>query len=613
VVSTLGDSPEVNGKLTLTAASIHVEGSSTRDVDLSDVLEANFSDAPFELQYFDSEGINGDLPTNWTAKPIDDPAVATGSASFKNSELTVTGDGANLELHPDHFFFAGMPWNGDGQWTAHMKELTPPVSPTDPSVTEAAVALRSGLDAGASLFGIGVTGSGDETLHYGRGGYRGQPGVFPIWFRLTRSGKSLETSYLSDKGTWEAISEDSAVFPAQTWIGFMVNSCNMKASGSAVIDQISFTPTPAQPEIVPPGVLLTSGTYLAGDTFHVSPTDAGITHGDKDVTFKTDQLSAAIFHPITMRQVAAADSQQGVVMLNGDFMASDIQSVGGANGGGMVQMSSIAIGSVAYYSDRVCAFVANPVHLQPSNYEVRLVDGSIIRAKSLDLANGKLTIQEISGIAIDVDPKEIAQIRAGLSRVQPLIDLPLKISGSPGAATTKAPASSPPSAGTQMAATETNADTKPAAPPAANAADASIVKWTGPNREQILVLPAGAKVEVPLKGKFQALAMRLAVAPGAPANAEATLRVLIAGKEVACTPAFIAGAQPRSMRLTVTDPQSITLAVDSAQAGTRLLLIDPIAIRTPLASPLPASAPETSPSPPPQQTSMNRPLDTAQP
>ena len=50
--------------------------------------------------------------------PVDDVDQDKVSASFKNGVLTVTGDGVNLESHPDHYYFAGMPWSGDGQWLA---------------------------------------------------------------------------------------------------------------------------------------------------------------------------------------------------------------------------------------------------------------------------------------------------------------------------------------------------------------------------------------------------------------------------------------------------------------------------------------------------------------
>jgi hypothetical protein len=424
----------------------------------------------------------------------------------------------------------------------------------------------------------------------------------------------------------------------------MVNSCVLKTMGTAVIDDITFTPGPAQPEVVRPGILLKSGSFLAGENFHINATDAFIVHDDKQVIFKTEQVAAGVYHPVTMHQIAAA-GQSGVILLNGDFLASDINDVGAANGGGMVQMNSVAIGAAVYYSNKVCACVANAVQSMPSDYEIRLRDGSIIRTKSVELAGDKLTLHEVSGISIDVDPSEIAQVRAGLNRVQPLIDLPWKVSGlaeakkeaPPTAAAPKpVPAATSPAAPTVPAASAAPAaqpavasQTPPAAitsgtgttnAPAAAVADnnkvqgkstltpvdieaeSEVMKWMGPNREQILVLPAGAKVEVPLSGKFRALAMGLALAPGASSNAEIGLHVLVEGKEVGNAEKLKAGDQPRCIRFAVSDPKSVTLVVDKAGAGTRLLLLDPVAVRETALTPPPSSPPAQS-SPAQSQTS----------
>jgi hypothetical protein len=420
------------------------------------------------------------------------------------------------------------------------------------------------------MFGVGVTGN-TGTVHYGGTNYKGFPCDFPTWIRLTRCGKCLETSLSKDGKAWNVISQDATELPAQSWVGFMVNARMIKGNGSAIINHISFTPGRASPATVPPGFLLTSSSVLAGNTFHISATDAGITHDDKDILLKTSQLAAAIYHPISLSQLAGLPASQGLILKNGDFLASDIENVGANGGGGMAQMSSIALGLVNYYTDLVSACVANPLHELPSDYEVRLGDGSIIRAKTFALTNGQIVIQEISGISFAVNPAEVAQLRAGLNRVQPLISLPWKVC------------------------LTSTSETKLAAGVASDAPNPEVLTWAGPNQEQILVVPAGASIEFPLKGKFSALAMRLALAPGAASNAEATLRVLIAGKEVARTPVFRAGDQPRSMRFTMTNQESITLAVDSAQTGTRVLLIDPVVVRTHPGTAAPAPSPQASP------------------
>jgi hypothetical protein len=222
----------------------------------------------------------------------------------------------------------------------------------------------------------------------------------------------------------------------------------------------------------------------------------------------------------------------------------------------------------------------------PSAYEIRLRDDSIIRAKSFALTNGQLVVQEVSGLAITVDPAQIAEFRAGSARVQPLISLPWKAPGMPDNTAAVAPATTPAPAIAQAAAT-----TPAAAKPGANASPAApaegmpakenlpVTPWQGPNHEQILAIAADAPVDFPLRGTFDALAMRLAVAPGAPADAQAILHVLSGGKEIAVTPPLKAGDAPRSLWVKLGSTQGLTLKVESAQPGTRLMLIDPVAVR----------------------------------
>jgi hypothetical protein len=79
--------------------------------------------------------------------------------------------------------------------------------------------------------------------------------------------------------------------------------------------------------------------------------------------------------------------------------------------------------------------------VQPSsaNYEIRLRDGSIIYADSLQGGGSTVLIQEASGIAITVSIDEIAQIRAGPALAQSLAELDWKAAASPATAPAPTP------------------------------------------------------------------------------------------------------------------------------------------------------------------------------
>src|SRR5579859_2618719 len=66
-VVSMANGLEVTGKVTFTPSAIHVEsGSFPTDISLSEVLEADFTDTPFQLDYFATHaGQTGPLPSNW--------------------------------------------------------------------------------------------------------------------------------------------------------------------------------------------------------------------------------------------------------------------------------------------------------------------------------------------------------------------------------------------------------------------------------------------------------------------------------------------------------------------------------------------------------------------
>jgi len=71
-VVAISDSPEIIGKLTLTPTTIRVETISVpAEINLSDVLEADFGETPFQLDCFFGSNYGGNqLPTTWKAQDI---------------------------------------------------------------------------------------------------------------------------------------------------------------------------------------------------------------------------------------------------------------------------------------------------------------------------------------------------------------------------------------------------------------------------------------------------------------------------------------------------------------------------------------------------------------
>jgi hypothetical protein len=611
----LKDDSATSGKITLTPAALHVEtGATPLDVPLDSILEADFSDQPFHIDYFSSALTPNQLPASWKGQDVGKhPPGKDGSYTYKDGVLTLTGTGFDLQRggNEDQHYIMGQIWSGGGQLTARLRGMDP-----NPGGTMAGPMLRIGTPKGtppppgmpapppgvgetptdplAVMTIMGMRGGDGGGLFYGRGNpgdhvsWTGVPADFPTWFRVTWSGASLDYETAKDGRKWSAVGENGIKNTDNIWVGLAVNSGKEDTLGSAMFDQILLKPPAAEPGTLPNGVLFADGTYVFGGIDFMSPNGGQMSHAGKGFPVAFKQVAALIAHPLTVQQrTDNLAALPGLLFKNSDFIASDLD---GAQGSGYYQISSIAFGAATYYGDTARAYLVQKVKPVPSKYEVRLHDGSILQAKDMAADGSQLVITDVSGLAIHIDPTEVAQFRAGSAEVQNLINLAWKTSASSGDATP--PAAGKPDDKTGPASGATNA--APAATPPPPPADALIPPdansfsapptpasetWEGPGQEQMIVLSAGNKIDFPLGDKFRSLVMRVALSPDSPAGAQANFHILVDGKEAGGTPVLKSGDAPQLVALQFQDPKVITLSVDSTTPGARVLFIDPVAVR----------------------------------
>jgi hypothetical protein len=613
-VLTLEDRPEATGKLTLTADTIRVDGgTSPAEVNLPDILEANFGEAPFQLNFFTSGGGGGNsLPPAWKSQDIGDAAVP-GSLAETAGTLVLTGNSAsalpqgsqpwsgpapkpafvrsNGPRVTDDIFFAGQPWTGDGEWTARVAAIK-----TRGWQTTGGLMLRDSLDPGAATFGLmakGLNGGGGIEFRAQAGDPMQEtplPLDLPVWFRLTRLGTSVSASISTDGKTWDLIAHDSLKLPAAPWIGLFVDNRNDRLPGNGTFDQVSFTPAPSEAQVLPPGVLLQSGSFLAGafESLKLDPAtpDApgSFNENGKYFGIPRSKIASILMLPAERNLIAGSGANPGLVMKNGDVL-NETPDLITATG---VRVSSVLLGVTTYNATDVRACLLQPVQPSSANYEIRLRDGSMVYAGSFQIRNESMLIEEASGVNITIAQKEIAQVRAGPAVAQSLAELdwkavlppaPAPVPNAP--ATNSAPAAPAPAA-TNSAPGDPASSTANVPPPPANPAPdepASPNCWKGPNQEEIIEAATGTTLNFPLTGKFNAICARIALSPDSPPNVQATVRVLADGREIGRTPPFGAGDAPRLLRATVQDPKTVAFEVDSLYAGPKVLFIDPVAIR----------------------------------
>ncbi|MDD5262659.1 MAG: hypothetical protein PHD76_12510 [Methylacidiphilales bacterium] len=547
------DSFETNGKLSIKGNLIQAENSSsTERIKLDEVLTGNFSDADFHVDYFSSKASPARLPSDWRGQDVGALNIP-GSFSYADGILTISGSGGKAKRDQgDRFHFLARTWAGDGQWAVHVAEID-----KQTPAAEAGILLRESFDPGQVLM-FGFAAKADASMKYyrstaGKGPERrALPGQVPIWIRLTRfNGKMMDIEISSDGQIWDLIQQDYIKDFSGTQAGIFFNSFTDKSAGKAVLDQILFTPPPAQPEVVLPGVLLRSGTFLAGRFNGLDISKGEFNRNGKRVPMTTDQVCAATWAPVLRSQIAAVASQPCLIMKNGDSFVSDLVSL---DGGG-ARINSQILGAVTYNSNLMRACVLHPLKLQPSNYEIRLKDGSIIRANGVEEGKGKtIILKEVSGIDVSITEDEIAQFRAGPAKVQNLIDLPWTASMSAQAAVSKSA-------------------------PAVSDQSHPVECWEGNNQEQIMAVASGLTLNFALPGKFRAVAMRVALLPDAVLNAQASIRILADGKEINRTSAFRPGDQPQFVEVSIPGSRTVSLVLSSFSPDAKLMFIDPVAIR----------------------------------
>jgi len=575
-VVSISDSGETTGKVSLVSGSVQVEtGLSPTDIKFPEVLEADFGDDPFQLDFYSSADAKGkELPPAWKAQDIGD-VDAPGLVTMRDGVFSISGSGnfpKPTRKGPalDRLFFAGQQWVGDGQWTVHLNDID-----AQSPGTSAGLMVRDSLDPGSTDTDL-------ETTTLGAGAFANRPVANtparpvplsiapPVWLRLTRFATSIYATVSTDGQQWDMVGQADFKSLENPWVGIFAHTRMEREAGKATFDQISFAPAPSSAEALPPGVILQGGSFVSAVCEHLlidpaSPDALGnFTRGTTALNIAASQIALITSIPLTRSQIAElANSKPGLIMKNGDFMDGAIDSISR----GAVEVNSVLLGITPYPRTDTRACVLHPLHLQPAKYEIRLKDGSMIQANDVTVSGPSISIADVSGAKILATMNDIAQFRAGSSMVQSLAELNWKTR-----AVSAGPKTNSPTAGAAAAMV-------PA--PANAAADPSPVvgSWKGPNQAQVLQAPTGTTIDFPLNGKYRAVAMRVMISSDSPPNAQAVVRVLADGKEVGTTPPFKAGDNPRFVQVTLENTRTLSIVGESQFDTTKLLFIDPVVIR----------------------------------
>jgi hypothetical protein len=347
------------------------------------------------------------LPEGWKAQDIGrvkypGSAVCDDQGTF---ELTASGWGA--WGGSDSLQFAYRPLKGDGQIIAHVGKLDVSRGPV-----VAGVMMRSSLSPDAPMAGACLYPSGEVRLPRRPAGsmkdFKPADGPQPAgasWVRLTRRGEVVTAFRSSDGKFWQQVDTHKVPMGDEVLVGVAAWTTGNAWSGSARIDSVTIVPGTPDVTYFPnadplaEGVVLRDGNMIAGRIVSFDPAK-GVTYErvGKQETRPTEEVARLVFSPVPPEQ-ASPSSHPGALLSSGDFVEGEITAVAVKPVNWprppqlKVSVRSVLFGMKDFEIARdVIAVDLAGVTPGPAAYEVRLGDGSLVRAKSVGLQAGGATV-----------------------------------------------------------------------------------------------------------------------------------------------------------------------------------------------------------------------------
>ena len=182
--------------------------------------------------------------------------------------------------------------------------------------------------------------------------------------------------------------------------------------------QISYTYTSASPleqtitnSFMARGIWLRNGTFLAGEVVSADGSASRVNFaGRKEIRIFNQQIAHIVFRnsrrPITFE---AVDGKVGLFFGNGDLLEGEYEGLKGQS----VRVTSLLFGvkTASLNDPNLLGLKLNKIVPENSVTELALVDGSLLKVKSLRAAGGKWIIQESILGELAIEEREIAEIR----------------------------------------------------------------------------------------------------------------------------------------------------------------------------------------------------------
>ncbi|MDB6033262.1 MAG: Na-Ca exchanger/integrin-beta4 [Verrucomicrobiales bacterium] len=182
--------------------------------------------------------------------------------------------------------------------------------------------------------------------------------------------------------------------------------------------QLSYTYSSKSPNeesiasaLVPKGIWLRNGSFLAGDLISSDGSSSLIKFGHvKELAVFNQKIAYVLFRSCRRAMpLEAIGNKTGLLLSNGDFLESELEGLKERK----LRLTSVLFGQRSFSLDQPepLALVLNKTMPDDTTSEIALLNGSILRAKSLRKNGNKWLVNDSALGQMDIPEDEIVEIR----------------------------------------------------------------------------------------------------------------------------------------------------------------------------------------------------------
>jgi hypothetical protein len=308
-----------------------------------------------------------------------------------------------------------------------------------------------------------------------------------------------------------------------------------------------------QPPALTRGVLLTSGEAIAADAITRLDDDGAriVRPGGVAVTIAQTDLAAVFFRPVTPDMLKRIPpGHTGAILDNGDFFDGDPAGFDGNR----LKISSVLFGIQTFDVTRQArAVILQDATTPDADKIIRLMDGSILLAKTISIADNRLAIDDARLGSVTVSSQNLVDITTGGNAFDALTQL-----------------------------TPSNVDGPPAAFATDNNTTGAPLTLLGIKAAHGIGQRPGVSLTWDVAGKYKSMIAEAGVPLGLVPMQRIQFVVLTDGKEVFRSPPKSSIDYPTAIGVNLTDVKTLTFRVEGADPlapGAAGLWADPILVR----------------------------------